>query len=255
MIEAAAKHWRALALLALAAAAGLAARAWFVDHRSAAALSATLAASQQQVAAAAAQEKSRDAQLATQLAQIAALEKQVQTPQQALAALPPLPLPITLSANSAQLGPAANYSPQNSNSAAAASAGAAPTAQPGTPAAAPIVPPGIAPVIANIPQQDLKPLYDYLEQCQATTLDRDAARKDLSDAQTQVTALTQAKDAAVASAKGGGFWKQLRRGAKWFAIGAAGASTGGAKRSSNRFLEFSNNSAACDSSGCVVCNG
>jgi len=235
MIELAAKHWRAIALLALTAAAGLAARAWFVDHRSAAALSATLAASQQEVSAAAAQEKSRDAQLATQLAQIAALEKKVQTPQQALAALPgalpPLPLPITLNENSAQLGPAAagNQSPRDSNSAAAPAAAAAPTAQPGTPAGAGIVPSDIAPVIANIPQQDLKPLYDYLEQCQATTLDRDAARKDLTDAQTQVTALTQAKDAAVASAHGGGFWKQLRRGAKWFAIGAAvGAAAGAA---------------------------
>jgi hypothetical protein len=243
MIELAAKHWRAIALLALTATAALIARALFVDHRSAAALSATLAASQQQVAAAAAQEKSRDAQLATQLAQIAALEKQVQTPQQALAALPgalpPLPLPITLSANSALLGSAvAGNQPQNSNSAAAPSAaqnpaGANPTAQPGTPAAAPIVPPAIAPVIANIPQQDLKPLYDYLEQCQATTLDRDAARKDLTDAQTQVTALTQEKDAAVASAKGGGFWKQLRRGAKWFAIGAAVGAAAGAAASAH----------------------
>ena len=92
------KHWRGVALLALVALAAIVGEAWFFAHRSAAALAATLATSQQQVAAAAASEKARDAQLATQLAQISALEKQVQTPKQALAALPgalpPLPLPI-----------------------------------------------------------------------------------------------------------------------------------------------------------------
>ena len=63
--------------------------------------------------AAAADEKTRDAQLATQLAQISALEQKVQTPKQALAALPgalpPLPLPITLSSvppSLASAGPA-----------------------------------------------------------------------------------------------------------------------------------------------------
>jgi uncharacterized membrane protein len=90
------------------------------------------------------------------------------------------------------------------------------------------VPAELAPVVANIPQADLQPLYDYLENCQATTLGLDTAKKDLADAQTQVTALTSARNAAVSSASGGTFWTRLRRGAKWFAIGAATGAVAGA---------------------------
>ncbi|MGB6431503.1 MAG: hypothetical protein WBF06_13030 [Candidatus Acidiferrales bacterium] len=246
------KHWRAVALVALLIAAALIAHAWFAAHRSAAALSATLAASQKHLDAAAASEKARDAQLATQLAQIAALEKKVQTPQQALAALPsalpPLPQPITISPSApssanAQAGGAGNQpasagaNTRASNSANAQSAaqnGASLPAAPGVRAgaggasASAAVPSNLAPIVANIPQADLQPLYDYFENCQATTLDRDTAKKDLADAQTQVTALTQQRDAAVTSAKGGSFWTRLRRGAKWFAIGAATGAVVGA---------------------------
>jgi hypothetical protein len=82
--------------------------------------------------------------------------------------------------------------------------------------------------VANIPQQDLGPLYDYFENCKATTLGLDNAKKDLADEQTQVTALTKEREDAVSSGKGGSFWTRLRRGAKWFAIGAAaGAIAGG----------------------------
>jgi hypothetical protein len=93
----------------------------------------------------------------------------------------------------------------------------------------------LAPVVANIPQQDLKPLYDYLENCQATTLGLDTAKKDLADEQSQVTALTNERNAVASSAKGGGFWTRLRRGAKWFAIGAAaGAIAGGVAVAAHR---------------------
>jgi hypothetical protein len=249
MIDFAWKHWRGVALIALLAVAAFVAHAWLAARRSAAALSATLAASQKQVDAAAADEKTRDAQLASQLAQIAALQKKVQTPQQALAALPgtlpPLPQPITLSASAAapakstgQVTGAGNESANGVDAASAPkSAGAQTAASPGAHAAGvdantsatPAVPTDLAPIVANIPQADLKPLYDYLENCQATTLDDSTARKDLTDEQTQVTALTKQRDAAVSSATGGGFWTRFRRGAKWFAIGAAaGAIAGGA---------------------------
>jgi hypothetical protein len=240
------KHWRGAALVALLAVAGFVGQAWYSAHRAAAALSATLASSQKQIDAAAAQEKTTDAQLATQLAQIAALEKKVQTPQQALAALPgalpPLPVPITLSSNPETSSTATSTSNAQSARAGNSSAKPAPAASgaqtaaiPGTPSVGttgnaeptPAVPTDLAPIVANIPQADLKPLYDYLENCQATTLDDTAARKDLTDEQTQVAALTKARDAAVSSASGGSFWTRFRRGAKWFAIGAAaGAVTG-----------------------------
>jgi hypothetical protein len=244
------KHWRGVALFALLVVSAFVAHAWLGARRSAAALSATLAASQKQVDAEAADEKTRDAQLATQLSQIAALERKVQTPQQALAALPgalpPLPQPITLSSSSpapssatpatstGQVTRAGNKSVDGAGAAGAAkSAGAQTAASPGAPSAnaspTPAVPTDLAPIVANIPQADLKPLYDYLENCQATTLDDSTARKDLADEQTQITALTKERDAAVSSAKGGGFWTRFRRGAKWFAIGAAaGAIAGGA---------------------------
>jgi hypothetical protein len=252
--DAAWKHWRGVTLLALLVAAAILGQAWYAAHRSAAALSATLATWQQQIDAAATNEKARDAHLATQLAQIAALEKQVQTPQQAFAALPgalpPLPVPITFSSVPAALSSAApaftnstssgagNQSPGASNSTAAHS-GAAPTPTGAKSAAAPALPtevaPVLAPLIANIPQQDLDPLYDYFENCQATTVGLDTAKKDLADEQTQVTALTKERDAVVSSAKGGGFWTRLRRGAKWFAIGAAaGAVAGGVAVAAHR---------------------
>jgi hypothetical protein len=244
------KHWRGVALIALLAVSTFVAHAWLAARRSAAALSATLATSQKQVAAAAADEKTRDAQLATQLAQIAALEKKVQTPQQALAALPgalpPLPQPITLSAaepahssatpdaTKGKSAGAGTESTDGVNAAGAAKSGgtqtaASPVAPGANASATPAVPTDLAPIVANIPQADLKPLYDYLENCRATTLDDSTARKDLADEQTQVTALTKERDAAVSSTKGGSFWTRFRRGAKWFAIGAAaGAIAGGA---------------------------
>jgi hypothetical protein len=222
------RHWRSVTIAALLIAAAFIGYEWFAAHRSAAALSATLAASQQQITAAAASEKTRDAQLATQLAQISALEQKVQTPRQALAALPgalpPLPQPITLTS----MPPAAAPASANAQSAGAGNSSASAGAPGVSSNAPPAVPSTLAPIVANIPQADLKPLYDYLENCQATTLDDTTARKDLADEQTQVTALTQQRDAAVASAKGGSFWTRFRRGAKWFAIGAATGAIAGA---------------------------
>jgi hypothetical protein len=217
------KHWR-IAIFVIAIIAGaLFVRSWLASRDAAARLAATLSAAQQQIDSAAAQEKQTDAQLSAQLSQIAALKQQVQTPQQAAAAilkaLPALPAPITLTL------PAAADAPQKSGAATnpgvASSTSSAATRTPAaTLPAAPSPATALPPATATIPQQDLKPLYDYIEDCRATSADRDAARKDLSDAQTQITALTTQRDAAVSAAKGGKFWARVRRNAKWFAIGA-----------------------------------
>ena len=75
-----------------------------------------------------------------------------------------------------------------------------------------------------MPQVDLKPLYDSLQDCRASELENDAAKKDLADEQAQAASLTRERDTAIAGARGGTFWLRLKRGAKWFAIGvAAGA--------------------------------
>jgi len=226
-LRAIAKHWRE-AIIVIALIAGvLFLHSLLKSRADAAKLAATLSAAQQQIDSAASHEKQTDAQLAQQLAQIAALKQHVETPQQAAAAilkaLPALPAPITLtlpSAASQKAGaiPAASGATTNPATAPSTSPNATTptTALPAAPSPATAAPPATA----TIPQQDLKPLYDYIEDCRATAADRDAARKDLSDAQTQITALTTQRDAAVTAAKGGKFWTRVRRNAKWFAIGA-----------------------------------
>ena len=80
------------------------------------------------------------------------------------------------------------------------------------------------PASISIPESDLKPLYDSLQDCRVCALQRDATKKDLADEQAQVAALTRERDAAIAAAHGGTFWLRLKRGSKWFVIGvAAGA--------------------------------
>lgn len=226
LLRGVAKHWRETAMVIAVAAGALFVHSWLKSRADAAKLQATLAAAQQQIDSAAAQEKQTDAQLSQQLAQIADLKQRVQTPQQAAAAilqaLPPLPAPITLSmppaakpagtqANSHfPASPTANQAPASSaNNASLPSAPQPAGATAGTP-----------PATATIPQQDLKPLYDYIEDCRATAADRDAARKDLADKQTQITSLMAQRDAAITAAKGGKFWTRVRRNAKWLAIGA-----------------------------------
>jgi hypothetical protein len=123
------------------------------------------------------------------LATVARAKNSVQTPAQAAAqiptALPSLPTPVLLSIP-------------------------APTASEPTP-----------PAEASIPQADLKPIYDDLEDCRACQGQLSAAQRDLADERSKVTALTTERDAATNAAHGGSFWSRLRQGAKWFAIGAA----------------------------------
>jgi hypothetical protein len=82
--------------------------------------------------------------------------------------------------------------------------------------------PGEAPpATITVPQADLKPLYDDLQDCRANAIQIDAVKKDLADEHARTAALRQERDSAIAAAKGGTFWMRLRRGAKWFVIGAA----------------------------------
>ncbi len=137
-------------------------------------------------------EKQRDSQLTAALSAIQTQKRSVQTPQQAArelpSVLPPLPLPISI------LDP--NLS-------------------------APL-PPGQTPsTTLSIPQPDLIPLYDDLQDCRATAVQTDALKKDLSDEKTRTASLQHERDAAIAVAHGGTFLVRLKRAAKWFAIGAA----------------------------------
>jgi hypothetical protein len=169
--------------------------AWRAARRNSAQLTATLQSQKTLIEQAAAREQQRNTQLATALSSIAAEKKRIQTPQQAVEAIPSvlstLPLPIRASLPDLTEPP-----------------------KPGD----------TAPASISIPQSDLKPLYDSLQDCRACALERVTAVKDLTDERARVAALTRERDAAVAAAHGGNFWSRLKHATKWFLIGvAAGA--------------------------------
>ena len=189
----------AAAIAALVAIA-LATKSWQDQRQLASKLTATLATQANQIKQAADREQQRTVQLTAALATIASQKHQVQTPQQAAAAipgaLPPLPLPVKIDL------PDLSQSSKQS-----------------------------APATISIPQPDLKPLYDSLQDCRVCALQRDAAKQNLADEQAKVAALTRERDAAIAAAHGGTFWIRLKRATKWFAIGvAAGAAVTAAAR-------------------------
>jgi len=72
----------------------------------------------------------------------------------------------------------------------------------------------------QFPVEDLKPLYDFVQDCRACKAQLDAARADLTDERATSAALTKQRNAAVKAAKGGSFWSRLGRNVKWFALGA-----------------------------------
>jgi len=76
------------------------------------------------------------------------------------------------------------------------------------------------PAIIRVPQADLKPLYDAVEDCEVCQAKLSAAQGDLSDEKTKFAAATAQRDAAVSAARGT-FWTRARTAAKWIVIGAA----------------------------------
>ncbi len=167
----------------------VAARSWLAAHDAAVHLAATVEVQEQVRAQASERQRQRNAELTTTLAGIAQAKRRVNTPAKAAAEipqlLPPLPEPLVL-----EIPP--------------------PTPEQPEPAAAAIV-----------PQADLKPIYDYLQDCRACQASLTVTRDDLVDERAKLVALTAERDAAIRAARGGGFWSRLRRNTKWFVIGAA----------------------------------
>ena len=172
--------------------AALLADAWRSARHDSQQLAATLAAQNTLIQQAGDREKQRDSQLVAALAAIQAQKRSVHTPQEAAkqlsTVLPDLPLPISI------------HDPDLT----------APL-PPGEPAATTI----------SIPQPDLVPLYDSLQDCRACALQTDSLKKDLSDEKSRSASLQHERDAATAAARGGTFFVRLKRAAKWFAIGLA----------------------------------
>lgn len=176
-------------------AGGLVADSWLAARRTSTQLAAATASQGALINRIAAREQEREKQLTAALARIAAEKRRVRTPRQVAASLPsvlpPLPLPVGIRLPNLSMR--------------------APNSQQMTG----------APATLSIPQVDLKPLYDALQDCRATTIERDADKQTLADQQARLAALTRERDAALEAAHGGSFWSRLKRGAKWFVIGAA----------------------------------
>ena len=157
-------------------------------RQDAAKLKATVATQGQVVTAASKREETRDTQLATTVATLEKAKKAVQTPTQAISALPgviPLPLPITLNA-------------------------VPPGLKPGDPGGLPS---------ATIPAADLKPLYDFGVACKEATAALSVCQADRTDDATKLAAVTKERDAAIEAAKGGSKWQRVKRSAKYLGIG------------------------------------
>ena len=186
------KTYLHIAVLIVAAIAVVAlAMAWRSARHDSQQLTATLSTQNAVLQQTSAREKQRDVQLSAALAAIAAQKRAVQTPRQAAAAipsvLPPLPLPISIKIP--DLSPLQN-------------------------------PADVPPAAISIPQADLKPLYDNLQDCRASQIENETVKKNLADETARAAALMSERDAALTAARGGSFWQKLKRGAKWFAIGA-----------------------------------
>jgi len=178
-----------IAAIALLAMGILAVRSWLAARDAAVHLAATLEAQEQILAQANERQRQRDAVLSTTLAGIAQAKRRVNTPAQAAAEipqlLPPLPAPLLL-----EIPPPTPELPE-------------------------------PPAAATVPQADLKPIYDYLQDCRACQASLTVTRDNLVDERAKLAALTAERDAAIRAARGGGFWSRLRRNTKWFVIGAA----------------------------------
>ena len=196
----------AVAACAALAVAVIAFRSWLDARDDRVRMSATLSSQSSIIAAAQKREQDRAAQLADTLRQIADLKRTVQTPQQVLRAipqyLPPLPQPLEPIAPSS------------------------PASQPGQPARPGTPPPdasatgGEVPDV-RVPSADLKPLFDYVQDCRACQAKLTAAQQDLNDERTKSAAVTKERDAAVKAAKGGNVWTRTWRAMKWVGLGFA----------------------------------
>ena len=271
--------------------AALAFHAWLAAHDEQQRLQSTLATQKQLIDAASARERSRDATLASTLAQIDKLKRANQTPQQIVSDLQKylsLPQPITLQSRAPSAGapqpslralgvqpnrqeneqgtgfPPSGLSDGSPNptrslhgfpdaptirspaqpfgdSLCVAPSGC-PPGMPSRPNLEPSPPSSIEPVpgpallnrspshspctgasdcSAEVPASDLKPLYNYVQDCRSCQAQLAVARQNASDDASQIAALTRERDAAITASKGGTFWRRLRRNMLWLSVGAA----------------------------------
>ncbi|MGA9570061.1 MAG: hypothetical protein WBS17_08235 [Candidatus Acidiferrales bacterium] len=223
--------------------AAMAFHAWLTEHDDRLRMQATIATQKQALDAADTRERDRAATLKDTLAQIEALKRQTQTPAQVVRDLPKflsLPQPITLDPRQSATPATQQGTVPSKTTSCPAKRGCPPLAAQLGADASPAQtspdlesPPPAAPTnqrelpdapSAQIPAADLKPLFDYVQDCRSCQAQLAAAKQNATDNVAKLTAVTRERDAAVAAAKGGTFWQRLHRNALWFVIGAgAGA--------------------------------
>lgn len=172
----------------------VAGRSWLAEHDARLRLDATVHDQQQVIAQAQAREVARDRAVADQLAAIERERHAVHTPAQAAAQLPQvlhLPRPIILPAVQPLQAPVPDH----------------------------LTSPVAVPPPAQLPQEDLQPLYDFAQGCRETSVKLTACQADLADRQQELTAVETERDAAVTAVHGGTFWHRLAERAKWLALG------------------------------------
>jgi cytochrome c-type biogenesis protein CcmH/NrfG len=179
----------AVAALIVLCLAIIVARSWKASRRAASDMHVIFSGQAPLIDQANKREQQRDAVLSKDLARISQEERAVTKPADLVkrlpAAFPALPHPLSIS-----LAPPASGAPE-------------------------------PPAVITVPQTDLKPLFDRLEECRACQEKLATAEQDLEDERAKMSALMIERDAAVKAARGGGFWSRFRTGAKWFAIGGA----------------------------------
>lgn len=230
--------------------AALAMHAWLSSRDEQQHLQSTLAAEKKILDASNASEANRNANLTEALAQIAALKKSVQTPEQIVLDLSKylqLPQPIALAdaAESNSTAPPAfeqavrqktDSSEQQGTEVkdgreivARAVAPQAPSEplKNSPPNALPTTADSCDPIancIAQIPAVDLKPLDNFVQDCRACQTELSVAKQNSADDAAKIAALTAERNAAITASKGGTFLRRLRRNALWFSVGAGVAS-------------------------------
>ncbi len=194
---------------------------WRAVRRERQQLAEQLIAAEKTLADAQERQKARDAELHDTLAQLAERKRRTTSPEDIVRALTrelALPKPVTLA-------PAASgENPESTGQGTAEKGIAHQEFQETRQAPVPSLESAPAPIRsgpAQIPAEDLKPLFDFVIDCKACQAKLVAAQGDLADERAKNAALVTERDAALKTAKGGGFWRRVRRAAKWFAIGAA----------------------------------
>lgn len=191
-------------------------------------LRAALATQQHLVDAANHRESERESSLEQELESIQKLKKQTRKPSDILDRLPrylPLPQPLTLQRAPSFAAPASDAEATTSGAERDGSTenGAA-GARESVPGAAQDV--AVRPAARSagsgveLPLHDLKPLFDFVQDCRACNAELAAAEKNRTDDAAKIAALTRQRDVALSAARGGAFWHRLQHELEWFAAGA-----------------------------------